>query len=438
MSQLAILGGAPTLTQGDHRPWPQLGAREREAVSRVLERGVLGGEDGPASRALEARFAELVGVRHALLTHAGTSALQLALAAAEIAPGEEVILPAYGYVAAPLCVLARGGIPRFVDVDRESGNLDPRAVEEVLTPRARAIVPMHIHGCPADMDRLGALAARYGLALIEDAAQALGATHRGRPVGGLGASAAFSFQSTKHVPAGEGGVFVTDDDAAAERARSARGFGRDVRAQREAGGLVAHTLGGVGRGNEMMAAVALAQLERLPERMATMRWNETLLRDAFADLEGLSLQTVEADRTAVWYKLRLHFDARVAGLALAPRALRSLLMRALLAEGVGVTLWQDHLLPEHPAFAPHGGFERRWPYALHPEPDTLRAEYRAERFPRARALLDASLVLFDENRPLIAQTPRTVERVAAAVRKVWAGRHALARAFPDDGPTDRT
>ncbi|MEQ8894705.1 MAG: DegT/DnrJ/EryC1/StrS family aminotransferase [Sandaracinaceae bacterium] len=109
MSQLAILGGAPTLTQGDHRPWPQLGAREREAVSRVLERGVLGGEDGPASRALEARFAELVGVRHALLTHAGTSALQLALAAAEIAPGEEVILPAYGYVAAPLCVLARGG-----------------------------------------------------------------------------------------------------------------------------------------------------------------------------------------------------------------------------------------------------------------------------------------------------------------------------------------
>lgn len=424
MSQLAIFGGEPTLTRGEHRRWPQLGERDREAVTRVLDRGVLGGEDGPACRALERRIEADLGVGHALLTHAGTSALQLAFAAAPIEPGDEVVLPAYGYVAAPLCVLARGGIPRFVDVERESGNLDAAAVEEVLTPRTRALVPMHVHGCPADLDALARLAERYGLTVIEDAAQALGASYRGRPVGAHGGAAAFSFQSSKHVPAGEGGVFVTCDPALAERAESARSFNRDVRRHRETTGLTLRAPGGMERGNEMMAAVALAQLERLPERVATMRFNEARLREAVADLEGLFFQEVEPDQEPVWYKLRLHFDAEAAGLDVAPRPLRSLLMRALAAEGLGVGLWQDHLLPEHPAFAEPDG---RWPYTLHPDSAQLRAEHHPDRFPRARALLDTSLILFDQDRPLIAQTPRTVEGYARALRKVWAARHTLVR-----------
>lgn len=142
----------------------------------------------------------MVGTRHALLTHAGTSALQIALSAAKIAPGDEVVVPAYGYIAGPMCVLAQGAIPRFVDVDRETGNLDPSGIEAILNERTRAVLPMHIHGCPADMDEVRAVANRFGLVVIEDAARAHGATYRGKNAGTLGDMGVFSLHESKALP----------------------------------------------------------------------------------------------------------------------------------------------------------------------------------------------------------------------------------------------
>src|SRR5262249_7507582 len=153
--------------------------------------------NAPESVAFEREFAEFVGARHALLTHSGTSALHLALAAAGIKAGDHVLCPAYSFVATPLSVVHAGAIPVFCDVEEATGLMDPASAEQALTPRTRAIMPVHVHGCAQDLGPILALAEKRRLLVIEDAAQAHGATWSGRPVGAIGATGAFSLQSSK-------------------------------------------------------------------------------------------------------------------------------------------------------------------------------------------------------------------------------------------------
>ena len=171
--RLAIFGGTPLFGRATHRTWPKIGEPERRAALRVLERGVLSGASAPECRAFERGFAEYTGARHAILTHSGTSALHLALAALGIGTGDHVIVPAYSFVATPLAVLHAGAIPIFADVDDETGLLDPNALAAVLTPRTRAIMPVHVHGCAADMGPLLAFAEKHRVEIVEDAAQQL-------------------------------------------------------------------------------------------------------------------------------------------------------------------------------------------------------------------------------------------------------------------------
>ena len=179
---LALDGGTPVLTREAHRVWPLVGEDERRAVTRVLDRGILSGPFAPESVALEREFAEYVGARHCLLTHCGTSALVVALSAAGVRAGDEVVVPAYSFVATPLAVVQVGAIPVFADVDAETGCLDPASAAAAVTQRTRAIMPVHMHGCAADLAGLGQVARRHGLTLVEDAAQAHGATFEGRRV----------------------------------------------------------------------------------------------------------------------------------------------------------------------------------------------------------------------------------------------------------------
>ena len=435
-SKLAIRGGTPVLTAEDHRTWPQVEAEEKDAVMAVLERGILSGGDAPEARAFEEAFADFVGTKHALLTHAGTSALQIAVSAAGVKAGDEVIVPAYSFIATALCVLDQGAIPRFVDVDAESGNLDPALVEAAIGPRTKAIMPVHVHGNPADMDELLAIAKRHGLVVLEDAAQAHGATYKGRNAGPLGAAAGFSLQSSKNLSAGEGGVFVTDDDGLMEHANQARNFGQDLRladrghfdASRPLDGgraLTSQFPGQMFRGNEMMAAFARAQLAKLPARTRAAQENAARFAAALEELPGLRAQRIPDDRQSVHHKLRIFFDGAEAGVDLPPRKLRDALKAALTAEGANCVLWQDHALPEHPLFTRFEGFGGGWPFRLAEDPEALRASYDPANFPRTRALLDGSVVLFSQTRPLIAQTPETVDRYAEALRKVWTHRSQL-------------
>ena len=176
------------LAPSQHRKWPIVSEDDKRAVMRVLERGILSGSFAPETRALEDEFAAFVGAKYALLTHCGTSALVVALAGAGVGAGDEVIVPAYSFVATPLSVAQIGAVPVFVDVDEATGCLEPAAVEAALTERTRAIMPVHMHGCAADIDGLLALAPRRGLIVVEDAAQAHGAKCSGKPVGALGVS----------------------------------------------------------------------------------------------------------------------------------------------------------------------------------------------------------------------------------------------------------
>jgi len=444
--RIALLGGTPSIERSAHRPWPEVTEDERRAVGRVLDRGVLSGCSAPETVGFEEEFAKFVGAKHALLTHCGTSALHLAVASLGIGAGDHVVVPAYSFVATPLSVLHAGAIPIFADVDRETGLLDPALAEAALTSRTRAVMPVHVHGCPADMGALGRLAEKRGFDLVEDAAQAHGATFGGRPVGAIGRTGAFSLQSSKNLSAGEGGIFVTNDSALADKANRLRNFGQDVYySERSAfdavrpldGGrsLESLSIGWMYRGNELMAAFARAQLARLADATARARANADRLAKALCALPGVAVAGGPAGASSVHHKFRVSLDPKAAGVGLSARALRDVTRKALHAEGVEVVLWQTASLPAQSTFQHRKGFGTGFPWSADPETD-FAAIYAPERFPNTQHLLDSSVVLFSQSCPLIAQTAGMVDRYAEAFARVWRHRGDLEQWARREGIAD--
>jgi dTDP-4-amino-4,6-dideoxygalactose transaminase len=440
---IAAFGGTPTLAGDAHRVWPIVGEDERHAVARVLDRGILSGPFAPEARAFEEEFARFVGARYALLTHCGTSALSVALGAAGVRAGDEVIVPAYSFVATPLSVLHVGAIPVFADVDATTGCLDPAAAAAAITPRTRAIMPVHMHGCAADMGAIAAVARAHDLVVVEDAAQAHGAEFQGRRVGALGAAGGFSLQSSKNLSAGEGGIFVTNDASLAEAANSLRNFGQDLALADAAdydirrpldGGrpLDSRRQGSMFRGNEMMAAFARAQLAALPERTDRCRRNAERLSRALRELPGVTPPSAPEGRTSVHHKYRVHLDPAAAGIDAKPELLRDAIAAALRAEGLEVVFWQGAPLPAQTVFQrrdPLDGFP-----AGHEDGTDLQENYDPRRYPRTQALLAGSVVLFSQSCPLIAQSDEIVDRYAEAFARVWEERETVVLRATKTGP----
>jgi perosamine synthetase len=419
--------------------WPIVTDDERRAVARVLDRGILSGPFAPEAMALEDEFARYVGAEHCLMSHCGTSALAMALGAVGVRAGDEVIMPAYSFVATPLAVLQLGAVPVFVDIESATGCLDPAAIEAAITPHTRAILPVHMHGCAADMIPILERARRRGLRVVEDAAQAHGAECDGRRVGALGDAGAFSLQSSKNLAAGEGGLFVTNHRAVAEEANALRNFGQDL-ALDEAStfdsarpldgsrALDSRRIGSMYRGNELAAAFARAQLARLPALTAHCQRSAERLAQALGELPGVEPPRPVPGRTSVHHKFRVRLDPARAGVALSPRELRDATMRALAAEGLDVVLWQTAPLPAQTVFQrrdPETGFPR----AREGGTDLAR-NYDPARYPRTRALLDGSVVLFSQSYPLIAQPDDVIDRYAEIFARVWHRRHAFAPFAP--------
>ena len=436
-SALAVHGGAPTLDRGAHRVWPILGGDEKTAVLRVLDRGVLAGASAPESVAFERAFADFVDARHALLTHSGTSALHLALAAAGVSAGDHVIVPAYSFVATPLAVLHAGAIPIFADVDEATGLMRAADVARALTSRTRAIMPVHVHGCAAELGPLLQIAAERGLLVVEDAAQAHGATWNGSPVGAIGTCGGFSLQSSKNLGVGEGGVLVTNDDALAEAANRLRSFGQDVTLEERTSfdatrpldaqrSLSSGRVGWMYRGGELMAALARAQLSKLAERTERCQRNAERLSLSLRELPGVYPPEVPRGSTSVHHKFRVRLDPAAAGLDVAPRVLRDVTMGALRAEGLEVVTWQTAPLPAQPIFQRREGLGNGWPWTTDVETD-FEQSYDVARFPNTRRLLDGSLLLFSQSCPLIAQESDVVARYAEAFARVWEQRFELVR-----------
>ena len=201
---------------------PVIGNDEIDAVVAALRRGEISGNYGKALDEFEHQFADYCGVKYGVAVSNGTTALQVAVAAAEIGPGDEVLVSASTNIATALGVVHNGAIPVPVDSENVTWNLNLDLIEDLITPRTKAIIPVHLYGHPVDMDRLMEIARRHRLIVIEDAAEAHGATVRGRKVGSFGDMACFSFYANKIITTGEGGMVVTDDQKLAERLRLLR------------------------------------------------------------------------------------------------------------------------------------------------------------------------------------------------------------------------
>jgi perosamine synthetase len=247
---------------------PLIGDEERAAVDRVLRSGMLA--QGPEVEAFENEFSALVGGRHCVAVNSGTSALHLALLAMGVGPDDEVIVPSFSFAASANAIRLAGATPVFVDIEPTSFCIDPAAVESAIGPRTAAIMPVHLYGHPAAMGELETIAQRHGLAIIEDAAQAVAASLDGRNVGEFGLTACFSFYPTKNMTTGEGGLIATPSADLARTLRLLRNQGMERRYENEIVGFNT-------RMTDIAAAIGRVQLTRLPGWTAARQHNAKIL-----------------------------------------------------------------------------------------------------------------------------------------------------------------
>ena len=294
---------------------PDIGPAEEEAVLDVLRSGMLA--MGRRTAAFEEAWAAYCGVRHAVFMSNGTVALEAVLRALGIGPGDEVITVSFTFNATVSAILQAGARPVFVDIREQDFCMDPGAVEAAVTPRTKAIMPVHLYGLMADMDPLVAIAERHGIPIVEDAAQAHGATYRGRRAGQFG-PAMFSLYATKNLMTGEGGFATTDDDALADRIRLYRNHGMRVRYHHEA-------LGSNFKPTDLAAALGLAQLARLDERTEQRRRNAARLT---AGLAGYLTPRVPDGREHAWHQYTMRFPGE-----------RARVIEGLTERGVGTLIY---------------------------------------------------------------------------------------------------
>jgi perosamine synthetase len=281
-------------------------AVSRRAVELAMETLSSGWiSEGQRVREFEAALAERLSLLRPVALNSGTAALHLGLALAGVGPGDEVILPAQTFVASGLVILMHGATPIFADIDAETGNLDPAGFRSVLSKRTRAVIPVHWAGYPCDLDEINSIAGQHGLAVLEDAAHALGATYRGRPIGAISRFTAFSFQAIKHLTTGDGGALCCRDEGDHAAAVRRRWFGIDRRgaAPSPLGERVYDIteIGYKSHMNDIAAAIGLGNIEDFRERLARRRAVSAQYRQAFAGRPGLTLLRSDGDReSACW------------------------------------------------------------------------------------------------------------------------------------------
>lgn len=287
---------------------PQLGPAEQHAVAQVLASGQL--VQGSEVAAFESEFAALVEGRPCVAVSSGTGALHLGLLSCGIGPGDEVIVPSLTFAATINAVILTGATPVFADIEPDHFCLDPASVAAAVTPRTAAIMPVHLYGHPADMDALGAIAVRQGVAIVEDACQAHLAIWRGRPIGTFGGFAAFSFYATKNMTTGEGGMVVCSDEDQARKVRLLRSHGMERKYENEIVGYNA-------RMTDLAAAIGRVQLQRLPEMTDQRRRNAAILDAGLEPLPNVAVPRAADEAHHVYHQYTVRAgdrDALRAGL----------------------------------------------------------------------------------------------------------------------------
>jgi len=320
---------------------PLLDGNEQKYLAECITTGWISSE-GPFVKRFEAQFAARVDRKYGIAVSNGSGALDIAIAALGIGRGDEVILPTFTIISCAAAIVRAGATPVVVDADPVTWNIDISQIEAKITPRTKAIMVVHIYGLPVDMDEISRLAAKYGLLVIEDAAEMHGQTYRDRPCGSFGDLSTFSFYANKHITTGEGGMLVTDDPEIAERCRSLRNLCFEPQQR-----FVHQELGWNLRMSNLHAAVGVAQLERLDEFVARKRAMGQRYTELLADIPGIELPLAQTDYAENIYwvygivlKAEVPFDAKV-------------VMQKLAAAQIGTRpfFWSMH---EQPIFAKMG------------------------------------------------------------------------------------
>jgi perosamine synthetase len=408
--KLAIAGGTPAIPPGVIQPWPPIDDLDRKMVMDSLESGKH--TFGPNCVALQQEFAAWNGNRYAITTNSGTAALHMGLVAAECGCGDEVIVPAYTWSSSATCVMQHNALPVFVDIDFDTMNINPDLIEAAITPKTKAIIVVHLHGLAVDMDPVMAIAEKHGLRVIEDCCQAHGAKYKGRKVGTLGHCAAFSLNQNKCLCSGEGGMFVTDDEAMLKRAQALWSFGEEV-APTGRRDYHVYAMGWMYRNSDLVAAFGRAQLTKLDRYLRVQRENAAALAEALAGTPHLLLPTEPAGREHNWYNYTVRFDMEALGHAADARAFRDKLVKALQAEGVETGVWQAFILPEMTVFQAKDAYGHGCPWHC---PHAGPVDYTPDRFPMAAKHLTWHTGM---TTPLRAPNgPDVARHVAVAFRKV--------------------
>jgi perosamine synthetase len=287
---------------------PSLGGNEKLYVDACLESTWIS-SIGEFIDRFETRFAEYCRTKHAISCCNGTVALHLALLGLGVGPGDDVLVPSLTYVATVNAVKYCGATPVFVDSDRETWNISPDDIRRKISPRTKAIIPVHLYGKPAPMEEIIGLAADHGIKVVEDAAEAVGATYRGRPVGSIGDLATFSFFGNKIITCGEGGMVLTNDDQLASRIRQLKGQGQDP-ARRYWFPIVGYNY----RMTNIEAAIGLAQLERVEDYLTARDEIAGWYRSALEGMANLMLPASHKDERAVCWLFSVVFDEETGNL----------------------------------------------------------------------------------------------------------------------------
>jgi len=361
MSTLALDGGTPLVVPGTIKSWPPLTPADRAAVDAVFDSDQLHGYSAPRALELQEKWAAYCGTKHALVTNSGTASLHIAVAAAGLGPGDEVITSAGTYWSTAAAILHHNCIPVFVDIDPLSYTMDPALLEERITSHTKAILPVHIHGMPADMDPIMAIARKHGLPVIEDACQAAGASYNGRKTGSLGDMGAFSCNRSKNLSGGEGGLFTTDNETYLACVARTREF-REVILPDNPREDNPYGLGWMYRPHEFINAFILSQLTRLDEYNAVRRQYAAYLSAQLAEIPGFEGPYTRPGTEPNYFTYVVTFKPEQLGLDVSPLEWKQAAVKALAAEGIGLGLWNSVPVPGQDVFQARVGYGHGCPW----------------------------------------------------------------------------
>lgn len=421
MSQLALFGGVPVRTK-PFPSWPIYDESEERAVLEVLRSGewwrnsqgesaLSHPENQSCSQVarFQQAFARFQGARYGIACANGTAALEIVLKASGVGPGDEVIVPPYTFIATATAPLAINATPVFCDIEYDTFNLDPGRFEEAITPRTKAVIPVHFAGLPADMSRILEIASRHGLVVIEDAAHGHGARWNGEGVGTIGKAGTFSFQVSKNMTAGEGGLILTNDERLATLCESLVWGGREVgRPWYEH-----HRLGWNYRITEFQAAILIEQLKRLDSQNTRRMENAFYLNQQLNNLPGIHpMKVPEWTTRHAFHLYTFRFLEEEAGI------LRNDFVAALAKEGIPCSTGYAHPLYKNPLFLNH----EFYPNGRHRQANSSAVNYSAFSMLCPNAERACREAVWFEHRILLGEQ-EDMDDIAQAIHKIYEHRH---------------